>query len=68
VIVHLALSGGEAGSDDERARLMKLQDEVSAAVDAAGVGLFDGDEWGVLASSRSSVEVMPATPTRRKSA
>ena len=46
VIVHLALAGGEAGSPDERARLVKLQDEVSAAVDAAGVGLFDGDEWG----------------------
>jgi hypothetical protein len=46
VIVHLALAGGDAGSQDERERIMKLQDEVAAAIDAAGVGQFDGDEWG----------------------
>jgi hypothetical protein len=46
VIVHLALAGGEMGSPDERAQLMKLQDQISAAIDAAGVGQFDGDEWG----------------------
>jgi hypothetical protein len=34
------------GSPDERARLVKLQDEVAAAVAAAKVGEFDGDEWG----------------------
>lgn len=46
MIVHLALAGGEMGSPDERATIMKLQDEISAAIDAAGVGEFDGDEWG----------------------
>jgi hypothetical protein len=34
------------GSPDERATIMKLQDEVSAAIDSAGAGEFDGDEWG----------------------
>ena len=46
MLVHLALAGGEMGSPDERATIIKLQDEVSAAIDSAGVGEFDGDEWG----------------------
>ena len=46
MLVHLALAGGEMGSPEERATIMKLQDEVTAAIDAAGVGEFDGDEWG----------------------
>jgi hypothetical protein len=46
VLVHLVLAGGEMGSPEERATIMKLQDDVSAAIAAAGVGEFDGDEWG----------------------
>lgn len=43
--VHLALASGDIGSPEERATIMKLQDAVSAAIDTAGVGEFDGDEW-----------------------
>jgi hypothetical protein len=46
VIVHLTLAGGEMGSPDERAEIATLQEEVSAVIDAVGVGEFDGDEWG----------------------
>lgn len=46
VIIEMPLAGGEFGSDEERERVYALEDELAAAIDAAGVGEFDGDEFG----------------------
>ena len=46
VLVHFALSDDEFGSDAERATLGDLGDRLADVVARAGVGLFDGDEFG----------------------
>lgn len=46
VIVEIPLAGGDFGSDAERERVYALEDELAAAIDAAGVGEFDGDAFG----------------------
>lgn len=45
LIVRLQLAE-EAGSDQEREEIFALQDELGAAIEEAGAGEFDGDEWG----------------------
>jgi len=45
-IVELKLSNDEYGTEDEGNRIHNLSDELLAAIDSAGVGEFDGDEFG----------------------
>jgi hypothetical protein len=46
VIVRLRLDDDGFGSGEERDRLFALQDELIAAIEAAGAGELDGDEFG----------------------
>ena len=46
VIVHFGLSDDEFGTDAERAELGDLGDRLADVVARAGVGEFDGDEFG----------------------
>ncbi len=46
VIVHLELSDDRFGSPEERESISKLEDRLAAAIDGAGAGEFDGDEYG----------------------
>ena len=46
VIVHLRLSDGAFGSCEERRALFDLEEQLESAIAAAGVGEFDGDEFG----------------------
>src|ERR1043166_8430183 len=47
VLVYLRLSDGAFGSDDQRARILELEERMEAAINNAGVGEFDGDEFGM---------------------
>jgi hypothetical protein len=46
VIVHLRLSDDHFGSREERDLLFELGDRLNKVIDDAGVGEFDGDEFG----------------------
>jgi hypothetical protein len=46
LIVHLLLSGERIGTENAVIGLTQLQDEISTAIQAAGEGEFDGDEFG----------------------
>jgi hypothetical protein len=46
VIVHLVLSGEGFGTPADRDRVYELEDDLIAAVEAAGVGEYDGNEFG----------------------
>lgn len=46
VIVSLRLSDGSFGADDERQRVLLLEDQIIEAVDRAGVGAVDGHGFG----------------------
>ena len=46
VLIHLKLQHGEFGSTEEREAIHALEDELSDAVEDAGVGEFDGDDFG----------------------
>lgn len=46
LLVHLTLSGGPFGSDDEVASIAELEERIVAALSEGGVGEFDGDEFG----------------------
>ena len=46
LIVHLPLGGDRFGSSSEREGLFAMQDEMACAIRHAGVGEFDGDEFG----------------------
>ena len=46
LLVHLVLSDDEFGTEEERARIHALTDRLDAAISAAGVWEFDGDEFG----------------------
>jgi hypothetical protein len=46
VTVHYRLSGAGFGEEDERAAVYALGRRLSAAVEAAGAGDFDGNEFG----------------------
>jgi hypothetical protein len=46
VIVHLTLSGDGFGSESDRNRVFELEDALIAAVEYAGVGEYDGNEFG----------------------
>ncbi|MHC4745531.1 MAG: hypothetical protein ACYS8Z_26755 [Planctomycetota bacterium] len=45
-IVQLKLSNDDFGTEEERNTIHNLSDKLSAAIDSAGVGEFDGDEFG----------------------
>ncbi|MBL8733809.1 MAG: hypothetical protein JNN13_15670 [Planctomycetes bacterium] len=42
----LPLQKGQMGTNQERQAIERLEDELEAAAQAAGVGEFDGDEYG----------------------
>lgn len=46
VIVHFALNGGDYGTEAQREALFALEDRLIQAIDAAGAGEFDGNEFG----------------------
>ena len=46
VIVHLSITGDEFGEVAEREEIFALEDRLIAAIDSAGVGEFDGNEFG----------------------
>jgi hypothetical protein len=46
VIAHLSLSNGDMGTEQERDVIFLLEDRLSAAIERAGVGEFDGNEFG----------------------
>mgnify|MGYP003342074831 CR=1 FL=1 len=46
VIVHVPLSDGANGTSEEFAHLTDLEEKMEEAVVAAGVGEFDGNEFG----------------------
>ena len=46
VIAHLRLQEGGFGTTNERQRLMKLEQRIEQSIKKAGVGEFDGDEFG----------------------
>lgn len=46
MIVHLRLAGGDFGSDAERQKVFELEDKLIAAINAKGVGEYDGNEFG----------------------
>jgi hypothetical protein len=46
VIVHLRLSDNKFGTPADRAAMHALRDAIAAAIDKAGAGEFDGDEFG----------------------
>ena len=45
VILSIRL-GDEPPTEEEQQRMFDLEDEISAAIESAGVGELDGDEWG----------------------
>ena len=45
VIVHLVLSDGDMGIEADQARMWELEDQLAAAIDAAQVGQYDGNEF-----------------------
>jgi hypothetical protein len=47
VLVHLKLKDGTFGSTEEREAIHELEDELSDAIKDAGVGEFDGDDFGM---------------------
>jgi len=46
VLIYIPLSDDEFGSQEEREAIHKLSDELSKAIETAGTGEFDGDEFG----------------------
>jgi hypothetical protein len=46
VIVYLRLTGGDFGSDAERQKVFELERALAAAINAAGVGEYDGNKFG----------------------
>ena len=46
VIVDLRLTGGDFGSDEERQALVSLEDQPIVSIESAGVGVYDGNEFG----------------------
>jgi len=46
VIVYLRLTRGDFGSVAERQKISVLEDKLIAAIDASGVGEYDGNEFG----------------------
>jgi hypothetical protein len=46
VIASYRLSGDEFGSSGEWEGIFRLEDRLAAAIEAAGVGEFDGNEFG----------------------
>lgn len=46
VLIHLRLSNRQMGRQQERQDLEELAEQLEAAVSAAGVGEYDGDEIG----------------------
>ena len=46
VTIRLRLSDGSFGTDDERQRVLLLEDQIIEAVDRAGVGAVDGHGFG----------------------
>jgi hypothetical protein len=46
VIAHLRLSAGGFGTPTERQRLMELEHRLEQSIKKAGVGEFDGNEFG----------------------
>lgn len=46
LLVVLKLSNKQMGTNEERQEIDAFSDELAAAVEAAGVGEFDGDELG----------------------
>ena len=46
VLIHLCLSDSDFGSDDDRAGIGELSDRLEKAIEDAGVGELDGDEFG----------------------
>ena len=46
VIAHLPLSNGDMGTEEERDVIFLLEDRLSAAIERAGAGEFDGNEFG----------------------
>jgi hypothetical protein len=47
VLVYLRLSNDEFGSAEDRAAAHALEDELTYAVESAGLGEFDGVEFGM---------------------
>lgn len=45
VLLHIPLAG-RTPVEAELERYQEIQDELEAAIERAGVGEFDGDEWG----------------------
>lgn len=46
VITRFSITGDEFGEVDEREEILALEDRLIAAIEAAGVGEFDGNEFG----------------------
>jgi hypothetical protein len=46
VLAHLKLSDDEFGSEDERETVFDLEDQLIEAIQKAGAGEFDGNEFG----------------------
>jgi len=46
LLVVLRLSNRQMGTNEERAEITLLADQLAAAVEQAGVGEYDGDEYG----------------------
>ena len=46
LLVVLRLSNRQMGTAEERAEITLMADELSRAVESAGVGEYDGDEYG----------------------
>lgn len=46
VIVHFTLNGGDHGTEAQREAVFALEDRLIQAIDTAGVGEFDGNEFG----------------------
>ena len=46
VIAHFSLSDDAFGRQEEREAFFALEDELIAAIEAAGVGEYDGNEFG----------------------
>ncbi|MFT4514164.1 MAG: hypothetical protein ACI89X_002409 [Planctomycetota bacterium] len=46
LLVVLRLSNRQMGTNEERAAITLLADELATAVEEAGVGEYDGDEYG----------------------
>jgi hypothetical protein len=46
VLVHIKLSGGDFGSEQQRDAIHRMTDALEARIRAAEAGEFDGDEFG----------------------